>query len=171
MLFYYHSEFINKFFRMDRNMEIKFSQELLDKISKIPNLPGIYQYFNKQKKIIYIGKAKNLRNRVRTYFHSFNSMTPKTLALVEKIEDIEIIIVDNEAEALILEDTLIKKYKPQYNIFACSTVSGLLHLWFQSAWFCSPLLPVHKIIIKLCNRARSVFCSALRWFVCFVRYL
>jgi len=101
---------------MPNDKPILINQEVLEKIATIPTAPGIYQFFNSTKKIIYIGKAKNLRNRVRTYFHSFNSMSPKTLALVEKICDIEIIIVDNEAEALILEDTLIKKYKPQYNI-------------------------------------------------------
>ncbi|MCL2040221.1 MAG: excinuclease ABC subunit UvrC, partial [Bacteroidetes bacterium] len=91
-------------------------QELLDKVNEIPALPGIYQYFNEQRKIIYIGKAKNLKNRVRSYFHSTHSHSPKTKALVEKIVDIEIIIVNSEVEALILEDTLIKKHKPRYNI-------------------------------------------------------
>jgi excinuclease ABC subunit C len=93
-----------------------FIEKLLEKISKVPSSPGIYQYLNEQGKIIYIGKAKNLRNRVRSYFHSFQSHSPKTQALVKKIADIEIIIVSSEAEALILEDTLIKKYKPRYNI-------------------------------------------------------
>ncbi len=91
-------------------------RELLDKIYEIPPLPGIYQYFNEQGKIIYIGKAKNLKNRVRSYFHSTHSQSPKTQALVEKIADVEIIIVSSEVEALILEDTLIKKHKPRYNI-------------------------------------------------------
>ena len=91
-------------------------QELLDKVYKIPASPGIYQYFNEQGKIIYIGKAKNLKNRVRSYFHSFQSQSPKTQALVEKIVDVEIIIVSSEVEALILEDTLIKKHRPRYNI-------------------------------------------------------
>ena len=98
----------------ENNFVIK--QELLDKVYKIPSSPGIYQYFNEQGKIIYIGKAKNLKNRVRSYFHSFQSHSPKTKALVEKINDVEVIIVDSEVEALILEDTLIKKHKPRYNI-------------------------------------------------------
>ena len=101
---------------MEIEKRIVNKQELLDKVHKIPSLPGIYQYFNEQGKIIYIGKAKNLKNRVRSYFHSFQSQTPKTQALVEKIVDVEIIIVNSEVEALILEDTLIKKYKPRYNI-------------------------------------------------------
>lgn len=96
--------------------EQNFSKELLDKISQLPTNPGIYQYKNKLDKIIYIGKAKNLRNRVRSYFQSGRIRDAKTTALVAKISDVEVIIVDSEAEALILEDTLIKKYKPRYNI-------------------------------------------------------
>jgi excinuclease ABC subunit C len=96
--------------------EITFSQELLDKITQVPTSPGIYQYKNIQGKIIYVGKAKNLRNRVKSYFTSINSRDAKTKVLVQKIADIEVIIVDSEAEALILEDNLIKKFKPKYNI-------------------------------------------------------
>lgn len=95
---------------------IEFNQQLLDKVSAIPNLPGVYQYFDIFGKVVYVGKAKNLRNRVRSYFHSLNSHSPKTLALLEKVVDLEIIIVDSEAEALILEDNLIKRHKPRYNI-------------------------------------------------------
>ncbi|MDR0927198.1 MAG: excinuclease ABC subunit UvrC [Ignavibacteria bacterium] len=98
------------------NEEPIFPEELLAKIAAVPTAPGIYQYFNEQGKIIYIGKAKNLRNRVRTYFHSFHSHNEKTKALVSNIANIEIIIVDSEAEALMLEDNLIKKHKPRYNI-------------------------------------------------------
>ena len=93
-----------------------FSEELLDKVAQVPTSPGIYQYKNEQGKIIYIGKAKNLRNRVKSYFNSSHSNNAKTQALVQKITDIEVIIVDSEAEALMLEDTLIKKHKPKYNI-------------------------------------------------------
>jgi len=101
---------------MDNENNFVVKQKLLDKIYEIPASPGIYQYFNEQGKIIYIGKAKNLKNRVRSYFHSFQSQSPKNRALVEKIDDVEIIIVNSESEALILEDTLIKKNKPRYNI-------------------------------------------------------
>jgi excinuclease ABC subunit C len=101
---------------MNKKSNSIVKQELLDKINEIPSLPGIYQYFNEQGKIIYIGKAKNLKNRVRSYFNSFQSQSPKTQALVSKIADVEIIIVNSEVEALILEDTLIKKHKPHYNI-------------------------------------------------------
>ena len=93
-----------------------FSEELLNKISQIPTSPGIYQFKNENGKIIYIGKAKNLRNRVKSYLNNSHANNAKTQALVQKITDVEVIIVDSEAEALMLEDTLIKKHKPRYNI-------------------------------------------------------
>jgi excinuclease ABC subunit C len=85
------------------------------KLSNLPENPGIYQFLNDKKKVIYVGKAKNLKNRVRSYFHS-SITSPKTLALVSKIEDIEMIITGNEIEALVLENNLIKELKPRYNI-------------------------------------------------------
>ncbi len=89
---------------------------LVEKISNLPTKPGIYQYFNSSGTIIYVGKAKNLRNRVRSYFQNCRYYDAKTKALVAKITDVEVIVVDTEAEALILEDTLIKKHKPRYNV-------------------------------------------------------
>ncbi len=89
---------------------------LVEKISNLPTKPGIYQYFNSSGTIIYVGKAKNLRNRVRSYFQNGRYYDAKTKALVAKISDVEVIVVDTEAEALILEDTLIKKHKPKYNV-------------------------------------------------------
>ena len=91
------------------------NDNLEQKLTAVPSLPGIYQFLNKNKKIIYIGKAKNLRNRVRSYFRS-KVDSPKTKALVEKIFDFEIIATENEIEALVLENNLIKKYKPRYNV-------------------------------------------------------
>ena len=85
------------------------------KLSNLPDKPGIYQFFNEKKKVIYVGKAKNLKNRVRSYFHS-NITSPKTIALVSKICDLEMIITGNEIEALVLENNLIKELKPRYNI-------------------------------------------------------
>lgn len=90
--------------------------ELARKLTNIPTKPGVYIYKNANGKIIYIGKAKILRNRVRSYFRSSGPRDAKTTALVKKIADLDYIITGNEAEALILEDTLIKKYKPKYNI-------------------------------------------------------
>jgi len=94
----------------------EFPQELLEKLSTVPTVPGIYIYRNANGTIIYIGKAKNLRNRVRSYFQQGRPVDAKTKAMIGKIADLETIIVDSEAEALILEDTLVKKHKPRYNI-------------------------------------------------------
>ena len=90
--------------------------DLTDKIANLPQKPGIYQYKDSAGKIIYVGKAIKLRNRVRSYFNKLKHHDAKTRALVNKIEDVEVIVTDSEAEALILEDTLIKKHKPRYNI-------------------------------------------------------
>ncbi|MBM2814740.1 MAG: uvrC [Ignavibacteria bacterium] len=89
---------------------------LQEKIANMPGKPGVYLYKNEAGKIIYVGKAKNLRNRVRSYFQSGRPVDAKTRALIAKIVDLETIIVDSEAEAFILEDTLIKKHKPRYNV-------------------------------------------------------
>lgn len=90
--------------------------DLTDKIANLPQKPGIYQYKDATGKIIYVGKAIKLRNRVRSYFNKLKQHDAKTRALVGRIEDVEVIVTDSEAEALILEDTLIKKHKPRYNI-------------------------------------------------------
>ncbi len=84
-------------------------------LSEIPKNPGVYLFKNKHDKIIYIGKAKNLRNRVNSYFSNKNHSL-KTKLLVKQITDIDHIIVDNEVEALLLENKLIKKHVPKYNI-------------------------------------------------------
>jgi excinuclease ABC subunit C len=85
------------------------------KLKTLPDKPGIYQYFDKEGTIIYVGKAKNLRKRVTSYFKQ-NHGQAKTYLLVKKIVDIQYIVVDNEMEALLLENNLIKKYQPKYNI-------------------------------------------------------
>ncbi len=93
------------------------SEVLSNKLKNLPRKPGVYQFKNSEGKIIYIGKAKILRNRVRQYFLNSRSIDPKTEKLVAKIVDVDIIVTDSEVEALILEATLIKKNKPKYNIF------------------------------------------------------
>lgn len=85
-------------------------------IKNLPNLPGVYQFFDKDGNIIYIGKAKNLKKRVSSYFTKTHDDSPKTRILVRKITDIKHIIVKNENDALLLENNLIKKYKPRYNV-------------------------------------------------------
>lgn len=84
-------------------------------ISDIPDEPGCYQFLNNEGRIIYIGKAKNLRKRVRSYF-SKTKKDIKTEFLVKKIKDVRFIATNNESEAFLLESNLIKKYKPRYNI-------------------------------------------------------
>lgn len=84
-------------------------------LKNLPAKPGVYQFLNKNGKIIYVGKAKNLRNRVRSYFQN-NVTSPKTLAIVEKTEEVQIVVTDSEVEALILENNLIKQFKPRYNV-------------------------------------------------------
>ncbi len=89
----------------------------LEKIIKtLPSLPGVYQYFDKQGSVIYVGKAKNLKNRVNSYFRSESNLSAKTRVLVRKIADIKLVVVASETEALLLECNLIKQYKPKYNI-------------------------------------------------------
>jgi len=82
----------------------------------LPDNPGVYQYFDAEGKIIYVGKAKNLKKRVSSYFNKDQHDNGKTQVLVRKIEDIKYIIVDTELDALLLENNLIKKYQPRYNV-------------------------------------------------------
>ena len=82
----------------------------------IPRNPGVYFFKNDRGEIIYIGKAKNLRNRVMSYFSNKHDTSPKTQILVKNIADFEFIVVDNELESFLLENKLIKKHKPKYNI-------------------------------------------------------
>ena len=89
---------------------------IAEKLKMLPTSAGIYLHKNADGKIIYVGKAKNLRNRVRSYFQSSRNMDPKTRRLVRLIADFEFIVVDNEVEALVLESNLIKKYKPRFNV-------------------------------------------------------
>src|SRR5215218_7133916 len=89
---------------------------LAEKLKSLPVSAGIYLHKNADGKIIYVGKAKNLRNRVRQYFQSSRNQDAKTRRLVARIADFEFIVVDNEVEALVLESNLIKKHKPHYNI-------------------------------------------------------
>ncbi|MDZ7624839.1 MAG: GIY-YIG nuclease family protein [Ignavibacteriaceae bacterium] len=89
--------------------------ELQNKLSNLPPKPGVYQFFNDKKKVIYVGKANNLRSRVKSYFHSKNP-NAKTEALVSKIFDFELVVTDSEVEALVLENNLIKELKPRYNV-------------------------------------------------------
>lgn len=91
-------------------------KHLLQILERIPENPGIYQYFDKKGTIIYVGKAKNLKRRVHSYFNKNHEDSPKTRILVSKIVDIKYTVVESEMDALLLENNLIKTYKPRYNI-------------------------------------------------------
>ncbi|GGD95736.1 excinuclease ABC subunit UvrC [Planktosalinus lacus] len=84
-------------------------------ISTLPNSPGVYQYYDKNGKILYVGKAKNLKKRVSSYFNK-NHDNARTRLLVKKINEIKHIVVDSETDALLLENNFIKKYQPRYNV-------------------------------------------------------
>jgi excinuclease ABC subunit C len=91
--------------------------ELIQNILRtLPDNPGVYQYYDVDGKIIYVGKAKNLKKRVLSYFNKDQHDSGKTMVLVKKIVDIKYIIVDTEIDALLLENNLIKKYQPRYNV-------------------------------------------------------
>ena len=87
-----------------------------EKLNNLPLQPGVYIHKNVKGHIIYVGKAKNLRNRVRQYFQSSRAMDAKTQELCARIADVEFIVTDTEVEALVLESNLIKQHKPRYNV-------------------------------------------------------
>lgn len=92
------------------------SVHLSNIIKDLPDRPGVYQYYDKDGKLLYVGKAKNLKKRVSSYFTRDGSLTGKVRILVQKIADIRFIVVNTELDALLLENNLIKKYQPRYNV-------------------------------------------------------
>ena len=90
-------------------------KEVKQTLAIIPELSGSYQYFDQDGEIIYVGKAKNLKKRVYSYFNK-NHDSPKLRVMVPQIAKIQFIVTDSEVEALILESHLIKKHKPKYNV-------------------------------------------------------
>ena len=92
------------------------NENIAEKLSKLPGKPGVYLMKDATGKIIYVGKAKSLKNRVRQYFQRSSNHSVKTQVMVSKIFDFDYIICDSEMEALVLESNLIKENKPRYNI-------------------------------------------------------
>ncbi|NTU91706.1 MAG: excinuclease ABC subunit C [Chlorobiaceae bacterium] len=89
---------------------------LQEKLATLPTSPGVYRFINAKGTVIYVGKAKNLRNRVRSYFRDASQLTGKTAVMVGHITGLEVIITSSEVEALILENNLIKELRPRYNV-------------------------------------------------------
>ena len=87
-----------------------------DKLSRLPDRPGVYLYRDAKAQVIYVGKAASLKSRVRSYFQESRAPDPKTDALVRQIADLEYIVTDNELEAMMLEANLVRKHRPRYNI-------------------------------------------------------
>ncbi|MBQ8269819.1 MAG: excinuclease ABC subunit UvrC [Bacteroidaceae bacterium] len=100
---------------MKKEERIKREENLKNIVNNLPDSPGCYQYLNDSGTIIYVGKAKNLKRRVSSYFNK-EQQSLKTKLLVSKIADIRYIVVNSEADALLLENNLIKRHKPRYNI-------------------------------------------------------
>ena len=100
---------------MESNKKSSNEEYLKGIVSNLPETPGVYQYLNTEGVIIYVGKAKNLKRRVSSYFNK-EHQPGKTRVLVSKIADIRYVIVNSEEDALLLENNLIKKYKPRYNV-------------------------------------------------------
>lgn len=92
------------------------SEHIVELVKGLPANPGVYQFFDRKGEIIYIGKAKNLKKRVSSYFQKKNHDSYKSKVLVDKIRDIKHIVVNSESDALLLENNLIKKFQPRYNI-------------------------------------------------------
>ena len=110
-------------------LKLRRSMNLAIQIKVLPNSPGVYQYFDKDNTIIYVGKAKNLKKRVSSYFNKQHD-SGKTRVLVKKIHKIEFIVVETETDALLLENNLIKKL---------TYLSAILSMYFFAGHFRSGL--------------------------------
>ena len=91
-------------------------EKLKNIISILPDSPGVYKYYSSEGELIYIGKAKSLKKRVSSYFNKNQYENKKTAVLVSRIDDIQYTVVDTEFDALLLENNLIKEFKPRFNI-------------------------------------------------------
>lgn len=130
MLSLYHKIIILNSFKWITLKLIQFMNNNLDKIIKdIPHLAGVYLFYNKENKIIYIGKAIDLKKRVSSYFRVSNSLNSAKRAMLRDIHNIEIKPCDGEIEALILESNLIKKYNPKYNVLLKDDKSYAYLVW------------------------------------------
>src|SRR3990172_9963714 len=89
---------------------------MLEKLSTVPSKPGVYLFKNEKDRVLYVGKAKDLRNRIRSYFQNSTRLDTRKEVMVKNIRDFSYIATDNELEALALEANLIKQYRPKFNV-------------------------------------------------------
>jgi len=105
---------------MEKQVKIQVAEsdktQIRNKLESLPASPGVYQFKDKHGSLLYIGKAQSIRNRVRQYFQSRSSGSPRLDLMISKIHDVEIILTDSDVEALILEANLVKQYGPRYNV-------------------------------------------------------
>jgi len=94
----------------------KSNNDIPEKVYSLPDKPGVYQFYDARGEVIYVGKAKSLRKRVASYFHKGRYESHRLAILVSRIADIQFIVVESESDALLLENNLIKKYQPRYNV-------------------------------------------------------
>lgn len=92
------------------------TSKLEEKLKNLPDNPGVYIFKDEKERVLYVGKAKSLRNRVRSYFRSSSSLEPRKVKMIEKVRDLSVLVTENELEALALEANLIKEYRPKYNV-------------------------------------------------------
>jgi len=97
-------------------MSNEISKNLKEQISLLENVPGVYQFYDSSESLLYVGKAKKLKNRVSSYFNKIKFENRKTQVMVQKVESLKTIQLNSEIDALLLENSLIKKYQPRYNI-------------------------------------------------------
>ena len=97
-------------------MSKEISKSLKQQISILENVPGVYQFYDISESLLYVGKAKKLKNRVSSYFNKIKFENRKTQVMVQKVESLKTIQLNSEIDALLLENSLIKKYQPRYNI-------------------------------------------------------
>src|ERR1051326_9229597 len=111
-------------------------QALTRKLESLPDGPGVYIWKDAAGAVLYVGKAANLRSRVRSYFTSDHSASPKNQLLVRLIADVETIVVEHEAQSLLLENNLIKEYQPRFNRSEEHTPELQSHSFISYAVFC-----------------------------------
>ena len=137
----------------------KLIDNIKENIKLLPPLPGVYRFYNKDGTIIYIGKAKNLRNRVSQYFQSRESLRVKTRVMVDKICSMQHTVVESEEDALLLENNLIKEYQPRYNIML---KDGKTYPWICVKNEPFPRVFITRRVVKDGSRYFGPYSSALQ---------